>query len=199
MCKLSSFSLQIYNNNKKKLQAARNADQNTGLGNSTPTLKRAKKEENVKDEKIEKVKKEEETIVKVKKEKGVEASQEDTNGELKVEDDEEAPKTKKRGTMEKPSKLQSNEVSIDCKEPVTLQFALRYLTMFSKAQVVSDTVRLMIAPDVPLQVEFEINSNNDEKGDKDAPRKKLGFLRYYLAPKVGNEEEGGDNDADDAE
>eukprot|EP01060_Flectonema_neradi_P004302 TRINITY_DN1278_c7_g1_i1.p1 TRINITY_DN1278_c7_g1~~TRINITY_DN1278_c7_g1_i1.p1 ORF type:complete len:354 (+),score=95.59 TRINITY_DN1278_c7_g1_i1:78-1139(+) len=169
------------------LKSSRNADQHGGL-NSSPTLKRAKRE--VKDEKVKK----EEQLVKVKKEKGTEASQEETNGEHKAEDDEPSTRGRKRTGMEKPSKLMNNEVSIDCKEPVTLQFALRYLTMFSKAQAVSDTVRLMIAPTVPLQVEFEINGNNDDKNDKDAPQKKLGFLRYYLAPKVGNEEENENDD-----
>ena len=55
-------------------------------------------------------------------------------------------------------------------EAVIQSFALRYLNMFNKASVLSDSVKLMMAADTPLVVEFEID--------------KLGELKYYLAPKI---------------
>ena len=53
---------------------------------------------------------------------------------------------------------------------VTLSFALRYLNMFNKACGLTNSVKLMMAPDTPLVVEFDIA--------------KLGSLKYYLAPKI---------------
>lgn len=58
-------------------------------------------------------------------------------------------------------------------------FALRYLTMFCGATPLSDWVVLKMSPDVPLVVEYKIEV---EGGD-------MGFLRYYLAPKINEEEE----------
>merc|ERR1712058_152990 len=39
---------------------------------------------------------------------------------------------------------------IDCKEPVTQTFAMRYLNFFTKATVLSKSVQLSLSPDVPL-------------------------------------------------
>ncbi len=57
---------------------------------------------------------------------------------------------------------------------VCLSFALRYLNMFNKASSLSSHVKLMLAPDIPLVVEYEIE--------------RLGVLRYYLAPKIHEED-----------
>lgn len=59
---------------------------------------------------------------------------------------------------------------------VKLSFALKYLNMFTKAGSLSNEVRLQMAPDTPLVVEYQIST--------------LGSLYYYLAPKIN------DNDAD---
>jgi proliferating cell nuclear antigen len=55
-------------------------------------------------------------------------------------------------------------------EPVEMTFALRYLNFFTKATALSGTVSLSMSPEVPLNVEYNVEG--------------LGYVRYYLAPKV---------------
>jgi proliferating cell nuclear antigen len=71
-----------------------------------------------------------------------------------------------------------SSVAIKLEEKVSLTFALRYLNTFAKASSLSSHVILKLSPDVPLVVEY--------------PIKKLGYLRFYLAPKI-EEEEGGES------
>ncbi|CBY08230.1 unnamed protein product [Oikopleura dioica] len=61
-------------------------------------------------------------------------------------------------------------VTIMVNEPVNLTFTLSYLTFFTKATPLSDQVCLSISPDVPMVVSYEIED--------------LGFVKYYLAPKI---------------
>ena len=56
---------------------------------------------------------------------------------------------------------------------VVLSFALRYLNMFNKASCCCTHVKLMLATETPLVVEYEIDG--------------LGSLKYYLAPKIDEE------------
>lgn len=58
--------------------------------------------------------------------------------------------------------------------PVRQSFAVRYLNMFTKATPLSTTVSLSFKKDIPLLVEYKIAE--------------MGYVRYYLAPKI--EEEG---------
>jgi len=66
-------------------------------------------------------------------------------------------------------------VVVDMQEPVTLTFACKYLNMFTKASPLSPQVSLSMSPDVPLVVEYKIGE--------------VGHVRYYLAPRIGDEEE----------
>jgi len=59
-------------------------------------------------------------------------------------------------------------------DKVTLSFALRYLNMFNKASSLCNYVKLMLACDTPLVVEYEIEN--------------MGSLKYYLAPKINENE-----------
>jgi len=61
-------------------------------------------------------------------------------------------------------------VVVTLEEPVTLSFALRYFNTFAKGGALSDRVVLHLAHDSPCMVEYNIEG--------------LGYLRYYLAPKV---------------
>lgn len=65
-------------------------------------------------------------------------------------------------------------VSIEMLEPVTLTFATRYLNSFTKATPLSAQVQLSMSADVPLVVEYRIQE--------------LGHIRYYLAPKIEDDE-----------
>ncbi|KKZ66501.1 proliferating cell nuclear antigen [[Emmonsia] crescens] len=64
-------------------------------------------------------------------------------------------------------------VSIALSEPVALTFSLKYLTNFCKATGLSSSVRLCLSQEVPLLVEYGLGS---------------GHLRFFLAPKIGDEE-----------
>ncbi|KAL3850620.1 hypothetical protein ACJIZ3_012502 [Penstemon smallii] len=65
---------------------------------------------------------------------------------------------------------------IEMKEPVvSLSFDLRYLNSFTKASPLSDTVTLSLSSELPVAVEYKIAQ--------------MGYVRYYLAPKIEAEEE----------
>jgi proliferating cell nuclear antigen len=68
---------------------------------------------------------------------------------------------------------EEDQVDVQFEEPVTLNFALRYLNFFTKATSLSGSVLLSLSKDVPLVVEYRIEE--------------LGHLRYYLAPKIDDE------------
>ncbi|ESP03901.1 hypothetical protein LOTGIDRAFT_185272 [Lottia gigantea] len=71
---------------------------------------------------------------------------------------------------------EEESVVVEMSQGVCLTFALRYLNFFTKATPLSPQVTLSMSQDVPLVVEYKI-------GD-------MGQLRYYLAPKI---EENDDN------
>lgn len=68
-----------------------------------------------------------------------------------------------------------NDVKIELTEPVSLTFSLKYLVNFCKASALSTQVKICLSNEVPLLVEYEIDSGNS-------------YLRFYLAPKIGDEE-----------
>jgi len=75
---------------------------------------------------------------------------------------------------------EDDAVVIKLEEEVSLTFALRYLNFFAKATPLSDYVSLKMSPDVPLVVEYKIGDESD-----------MGHIRFYLAPKIADEQEGG--------
>ncbi|BBN00854.1 proliferating cell nuclear antigen [Marchantia polymorpha subsp. ruderalis] len=68
-----------------------------------------------------------------------------------------------------------NETVIEMNEPVSLTFALRYLNSFTKATTLSNTVTLSMSKELPVVVEYKIAE--------------IGHIRFYLAPKIEDEEE----------
>ncbi len=67
-----------------------------------------------------------------------------------------------------------NDVKIDMKQVIEQKFALRYLSMFTKATSLSNSVKLTLTNDMPLKVDYEIEG--------------LGALCFYLAPKMEDDE-----------
>jgi len=65
-------------------------------------------------------------------------------------------------------------IKIELQDNVSQTFALRYLNFFTKATPLSKTVNLYMSPEVPLMVEYAMEE--------------LGFVRYYLAPKIEDDE-----------
>ncbi|XP_027368620.1 proliferating cell nuclear antigen-like [Abrus precatorius] len=64
---------------------------------------------------------------------------------------------------------------IEMNEPVCLTFALRYMNSFTKATPFSSTVSISLSNNVPVLVEYKIAE--------------IGYVRFYLAPKIEEEEE----------
>lgn len=72
-------------------------------------------------------------------------------------------------------------VTIQMNEAICLSFALKYLIHFGKATPLASQVKLQLAPDVPLVVEYSIIGGEDDA--------EVGHIRYYLAPKIDEETE----------
>merc|ERR1712093_83488 len=66
----------------------------------------------------------------------------------------------------------ADKVTINCNEPVSAAFALRYLNFFTKATPLSDTVQIQLFADMPLTIEYDLGTQES------------GYLRFFLAPKV---------------
>ena len=66
---------------------------------------------------------------------------------------------------------------IELTEPIKLSFALRHLNAFAKAAPLAAVVELGMTADMPVAVEFPLGTSD------------VGFVRYYLAPKIDDEEE----------
>ena len=84
----------------------------------------------------------------------------------------EAPKKSSRRAEESSGAV---PVLITMKKPIKQRFALRYLNLFAKATSLAEKVTLHLKEDIPLMVEYQIAE--------------MGFLRYYLAPKIDEEED----------
>ncbi|KAK3329558.1 proliferating cell nuclear antigen, N-terminal domain-containing protein [Apodospora peruviana] len=69
---------------------------------------------------------------------------------------------------------ENENVTIELSEPVSLTFSLKYLVNFCKASALSSSVKICLSNEVPLLVEYNVGNSS--------------FLRFYLAPKIGDEE-----------
>ncbi|KAL9226658.1 hypothetical protein vseg_002445 [Gypsophila vaccaria] len=63
---------------------------------------------------------------------------------------------------------------IEMKVPVVLTFAMKYMTTFTKATSLSNQVTISLSLDMPVVVEYKVAE--------------IGHIRYYLAPKIEEEE-----------
>lgn len=85
---------------------------------------------------------------------------------------------------------EDEQIDIKLEEEVDLTFALRYLNYFAKATSLSGHVTLKMSPDVPLVVEYKIQTKKKKSDDEeDEEDDDLGHLRFYLAPKIEEDEE----------
>ncbi|CAI2344638.1 unnamed protein product [Caenorhabditis sp. 36 PRJEB53466] len=69
---------------------------------------------------------------------------------------------------------ESEAVSLEVKEPVNVNFSIKYMNQFTRATALGDRVRLSLCNEVPVVVEYPIEEN--------------GYLRFYLAPKIDDDE-----------
>ena len=65
-------------------------------------------------------------------------------------------------------------VSVEVREPVNVNFSIKYMNQFTKATSLSNRVRISLCNDVPVVIEYGIEDN--------------GYLRYYLAPKIDDDD-----------
>jgi len=68
-------------------------------------------------------------------------------------------------------------VEIELNDPVCATFALKYLAFFAKATPLAQQVSISLSSDVPIVVEYKVEE--------------MGYIRYYLAPKIDETNEGG--------
>eukprot|EP00186_Timspurckia_oligopyrenoides_P002510 CAMPEP_0182445690 /NCGR_PEP_ID=MMETSP1172-20130603/3729_1 /TAXON_ID=708627 /ORGANISM="Timspurckia oligopyrenoides, Strain CCMP3278" /LENGTH=323 /DNA_ID=CAMNT_0024641503 /DNA_START=60 /DNA_END=1031 /DNA_ORIENTATION=+ len=71
------------------------------------------------------------------------------------------------------------EIAISYEDPISLAFSLEFMSMFAKACSLSSTVELQLTNHSPMAVNFTMD---DEAG----------YLCYYLAPRIEEEEESGE-------
>eukprot|EP00484_Ammonia_sp_Unknown_P001549 CAMPEP_0197021580 /NCGR_PEP_ID=MMETSP1384-20130603/2491_1 /TAXON_ID=29189 /ORGANISM="Ammonia sp." /LENGTH=225 /DNA_ID=CAMNT_0042449441 /DNA_START=209 /DNA_END=886 /DNA_ORIENTATION=+ len=69
----------------------------------------------------------------------------------------------------------AENISVSVVEPVQQQFSIKFLNNFTKATSLSPTVKISMGPDVPLEVCYEMETT--------------GHLKYYLAPKIDDDDE----------
>jgi len=69
---------------------------------------------------------------------------------------------------------QNDAIQIDLSEPVALTFSLKYLVNFCKAATLAPKVKICLSNEVPLLVEYTLSGSS--------------YLRFYLAPKIGDDE-----------
>ena len=71
-----------------------------------------------------------------------------------------------------------DQVTITNKEDVSCSYGLQYLNSFAKASSLSNIVTLHISEKYPLMIDYEIED--------------LGYLKFYLAPKMDDDEASND-------
>ncbi|KAK2463305.1 hypothetical protein APHAL10511_004960 [Amanita phalloides] len=81
-------------------------------------------------------------------------------------------KSKKKDDDEDDEGAGASGVIIELNSHVSLTFSLKYLVNFAKSSNISNKVQLMMSNEVPLLVSYDF---------------KQGHIRYYLAPKIGDE------------
>jgi proliferating cell nuclear antigen len=72
------------------------------------------------------------------------------------------------------SQESDDDIEVDVSEPCKVSYALRYLKMMSRSASLAPRVSLSFAPDFPLLVRYELTEG--------------GFMRFYQAPKVDEDE-----------
>ncbi|KAJ6543971.1 proliferating cell nuclear antigen, N-terminal domain-containing protein [Mycena capillaripes] len=150
------------------------------------------KEKKIKKEKVKKEKSDEDVEMDEEEEKDAEefkANSDDEEEKSEGSDDEESGKkrkkkangsskpTKKAKTTKGKGKGKKDEedkptFDFSMNSHVSLTFSLKYLVNFSKSTSLTSTVELRMSNEVPLLVDYDFGQ---------------GYVRYYLAPKIGDE------------
>ncbi|KAJ1976877.1 hypothetical protein H4R34_003811 [Dimargaris verticillata] len=81
---------------------------------------------------------------------------------------------KPNSSVDDSSSSGSLPTTIQLSEPVSVTLSLKYLNNFTKAAPLSDTVTLQMTNDIPVLIDFSVGE--------------IGYIRYFLAPKINEEE-----------
>ena len=92
----------------------------------------------------------------------------------RAEEDEDAPIVAAASKVKDEAADKDPAVEVVVEEPIALSFALRFFNIFGKGSTLSDRVTLCFAKDSPCMVEFKLEG--------------MGYLRFYLAPKLDDNE-----------
>jgi len=83
-------------------------------------------------------------------------------------------KSSMEGNVDEDDDMDGDNIRVRVAEPVVQQFSIKFLNNFTKATSLSNHVKISMGPEVPLEVSYEVE--------------KVGYLRYYLAPKIDDDE-----------
>ncbi|TFK37662.1 proliferating cell nuclear antigen, N-terminal domain-containing protein [Crucibulum laeve] len=175
-----------------KIKAESKDDDEEGADDDEDDDEKAKeKKPKVKKERDEDVEMDEDDDVEEVNKPGEDGEEEQDPEEDEDDDDEEGgKKRKKKSGPSKPSKKPRTSkasskskgkgkeddepagVTIEMNQHVSLTFSLKYLVNFSKSASLCPKVQLMMSNDVPLLVAYDFGQ---------------GHIRYYLAPKIGDD------------
>ncbi|VWU52492.1 proliferating cell nuclear antigen 1 [Hepatocystis sp. ex Piliocolobus tephrosceles] len=78
-------------------------------------------------------------------------------------------------------------VIIKSKKKIRQSFAIKYLNLFAKSSILSDVVTLGLSESRPIEFKYDIKDTAP-----DADTLKIGFVKFFLAPKMDDENEMGD-------
>ncbi|EJT98289.1 proliferating cell nuclear antigen [Dacryopinax primogenitus] len=138
-------------------------------------VKKEKKGGNDDDDEV-KEEDEDDEIQEVKADNDDDEDDDEDDEEEEEEDGKKRKKKQKSGPAKKQRKQDRDEsddkVYITLNQHVSLTFSLKYLVNFAKSSSLSPRVTLSMSGDVPLLVEYKFEQ---------------GSVRYYLAPKIGDE------------
>ncbi|KAK6014705.1 Proliferating cell nuclear antigen domain protein [Ostertagia ostertagi] len=77
---------------------------------------------------------------------------------------------------------EDDAVTLEVTDPVNVNFSIKYMNQFTKASSLSSRVRISLSNDVPIVVEYPLTDDGKSTGQQN------GHLRFYLAPKIDEEE-----------
>lgn len=73
-------------------------------------------------------------------------------------------------------------ITLEVTDPVNVNFSIKYMNQFTKASSLSTRVRISLSNDVPIVVEYPLTDDGKSTGQQN------GHLRFYLAPKIDEED-----------
>lgn len=73
-------------------------------------------------------------------------------------------------------------ITLEVTDPVNVNFSIKYMNQFTKATSLSSRVRISLCNDVPIVIEYPLTEDGKPGGQQH------GHLRFYLAPKIDDEE-----------